>query len=139
MNNLSEILDFPIFTESNGSLSVLKGNGGVEILPFDIKRVLLMKDMNRQAVRGGHTHHKTRQVLFVISGSCTVDLDNGKEKSSVKLNKFNQGLLLEPYVWHVMKDFEENTVLLVLADNEYDEKDYIRDYNEFLRIVHPHT
>ena len=135
MNNLGQILDFPLFGAENGSLSVLKGNGGFEVLPFDIKRVLLMKDMNNRAVRGGHTHHKTRQVLFVVSGSCKVDLDNGKEKSSVILNKFNQGLLLEPYVWHVMKDFENNTVLLVLADSEYDEKDYIRNYDEFLKLV----
>lgn len=135
MNSLSQILDFPLFEGNNGSLSVLKGNGGIETLPFEIKRVLLMRDMNSKAVRGGHTHHKTRQVLFAVSGSCVVDLDNGKEKSCVLLNKFNKGLLLEPCVWHVMRDFEEGTVLLVLADNEYDERDYIRDYDEFLKFV----
>lgn len=135
MSNFYQILDFPLFGGVNGSLSVLKGNKGAEVLPFEIKRVLLMKDMKDGDVRGGHTHHKTRQVLLVVSGSCIVDLDNGKEKTSVKLEKFNQGLLLEPYVWHVMKEFAENTVLLVLADLEYDEKDYIRDYQEFLKFV----
>lgn len=133
----SVYIDLPSFDTSNGILMMAQNmstqaNGS---LPFDIKRVLVMKDMKLDDARGGHTHHKTRQVLLVVSGGCTVDLDNGKEKESIKLDKFNQGVLLEPYVWHVMKDFTPNTVLLVLADTEYNEKDYIRDYQEFLKFV----
>lgn len=129
MSNFYQILDFPSINKSNGILGMFQNVG------FDIKRVLVMKDMKENDERGGHTHHKTRQILFAVSGSCVVDLDNGKEKTSVKLEKINRGLLLEPYIWHVMKDFEENTVLLVLADTEYDEKDYIRNYQEFLKLV----
>jgi len=91
--------------------------------------------MKEDDKRGGHTHHKTRQILFAINGGCTVDLDNGKEKDSVKLDQFTKGVLLEPYVWHVMRSFEPGTILLVLADMEYNESDYIRDYNEFLKFV----
>lgn len=136
-----QLLDFPVFDTKNGILCMFQSQDvqAENKLPLDIKRVLVMKEMKQGDLRGGHTHHKTRQILFAISGGCLIDLDNGQEKESVKLSKFNQGLLLEPYVWHVMKNFESNTVLLVLADTEYDEKDYIRDYQEFLKFVHPHT
>ncbi len=111
------------------------GAAGTATLPFAIKRVLIMKGMASQDVRGGHTHHKTQQILFAVAGGCTVELDNGKEKTSVVLNAFNQGVVLLPYVWHSMKDFAEGTVLLVLADTEYDEKEYIRSYEEFRTCI----
>lgn len=137
MNNFYQVLDFPFFDTKNGLLCMFQGENvqAENKLPFDIKRVLVMKDMKENDVRGGHTHHKTRQILLAISGGCLVELDNGKEKASVKLDKFNQGVLLESYVWHIMKDFEPDTILLVLADSEYNEKDYIRDYQEFLKFV----
>ena len=139
MNNdrFYKILDFPSFDTKNGILAMFQ-RGGCSIdekLPFEIRRVLVMKDMKPEDVRGGHTHHRTRQVLFAIAGGCTVELDNGKEKTIVKLNKFNQGLLLEPYIWHIMKEYESGTILLVLANTEYDEKDYIRNYEEFLKYL----
>lgn len=136
-SNMCQVLDFPFFDTHNGLLCMFQGHD-VEAenkLPFVIKRVLVMKDMKPRDARGGHTHHKTRQVLVAISGSCIVELDNGKHTEQLRLDAFNQALLLEPYVWHVMKDFTPNTILLVLADTAYDEKDYIRDYQEFLRFV----
>mgnify|MGYP001578098491 FL=1 len=107
-----------------------------ETVPFQIKRVLCMRGMTGDAIRGGHTHHKTRQILLALSGACTVDLNNGRgEKTTVRLDALNTGLLLEPYTWHTMKNFADNTVLLVLASTLYDERDYIRNYNEFLSLV----
>lgn len=105
------------------------------LLPFPIKRVLVMKEMHTGDVRGGHTHHVTRQILFAISGSCMVDLDDGQTTGSIRLDSASTGVLLPPYVWHVMRDFSPGTVLLALADTEYDEKDYIREYDEFLRCI----
>lgn len=136
-SNFYQILDFPVSDTKNGILCMFQGQNvqAKNNLPFEIKRVLVMKDMKPNDSRGGHTHHQTRQILFAVTGGCVVQMDNGKEKDSVKLNKLNQGILLEPYVWHVMKDFEPGTILLVLADTEYDETDYIRDYNEFLKFV----
>lgn len=133
--NQNNLLDFPFFDNKKGLLTMVQSVvvGAENKLPFEIKRVLVMKGMDVGDARGGHTHHKTRQVLMAISGSCVVDLDNGKEKTSIVLNKFNQGVLLEPYVWHVMKDFSKDTILLVLADTEYDEADYIRNYDDFLK------
>lgn len=136
-NSFYQILDFPFFDSANGMLAMFQGKAAraEKKLPFNIKKVLVMKGMKPKDIRGGHTHHKTRQILFAISGSCIVDLDNGKETAIVKLDKFNQGLLLEPYVWHVMKKYSPGTILLVLADREYNENDYIRDYNKFLKFV----
>ena len=136
-NKFYEIINFPASDTKNGLLAMFQGTNvaAENKLPFKIKRVLVMKDMNAKDVRGGHTHHETKQILFAISGECIVDLDNGKEKASVKLDKFNKGVILLPYIWHVMKNFSEDTILLVLADTEYNELDYIRNYNEFLKHI----
>lgn len=137
-NHFYQLLDFPAYDTKNGVLAMFQGADTLSdrALPFPIKRVLCIKGMRADDARGGHTHHKTRQVLLALSGACNVDLDNGHgEKTTVRLEKFNTGLLLEPYVWHVMKDFEDGTVLLVLASTPYDERDYIKDYNEFLKLV----
>lgn len=136
-NNFYQILDFPSSQSINGMLAMFQGNDveSSKKLPFNIKRVLVMKGMNAGDVRGGHTHHKTRQFLLAISGGCTVELFDGKQKAEIKLGEFNKGIVLEPYVWHVMKEYEPNTILLVLADSEYDEKDYIRSYDDFLKFV----
>lgn len=104
-------------------------------VPFDIKRVLVMKGMKPGDIRGGHTHRKMQQVIFAISGGCFVELDNGKEKENVRLDSFNKGLLLSPFIWHVMRDFEPHTILLVFGDGEYDEKEYIRNYDHFLELA----
>jgi len=132
-----EMLEYPFFDTKNGILTALHAaNTGAEHkLPFEIKRVLVMRGMKEADLRGGHTHHTTNQILFAVAGSCTVELDNGHEKTEVQLDAFNKGVWLKPYVWHVMKSYAPDTVLLVLADTEYNEADYIRDYDEFLKLL----
>jgi dTDP-4-dehydrorhamnose 3,5-epimerase-like enzyme len=136
-NNFYQILDFPFHNSKNGSLIAFQNLSTHErdALPIDIKRILVIKDAKNDDVRGGHTHHKTRQILFAINGTCTVTLDNGKEKATVSLETFSRGVLLEPYVWHTMENFEPHTILLVLANTEYNEEDYIRSYDEFLKYI----
>lgn len=136
-NKLFDLIEFPSFDTKNGILTMIQEKGIVDLakMPFDIKRTLVISKMKPSDTRGGHTHHKTNQILFAVAGSCTVTLDNGSQKDKVKLDKPNQGLILYPYVWHTMENFDENTVLVVLADTEYDEKDYIRKYEDFLGFV----
>lgn len=136
-NNYYEMLTYPAFDTKNGILTALQNieTGSEHALPFNTKRVLVMTDMKEDDVRGGHTHHRTNQILFAVAGACSVDLDNGTEKTTVRLDAFNTGVLLKPYVWHVMKDFAPGTVLLVVADTEYDEDEYIRDYETFMKLV----
>lgn len=131
-----QLILFPSSDTKNGILTMFqRGQSEGSKVPFDIKKVLVTKGMSGKDIRGGHTHHKTQQLLICISGGCTVNLDNGKEQARVRLDKPTEGLLLYPYVWHTMQDFADNTILLILADTEYDEKEYIRDYNEFMKNV----
>ena len=136
-NNWYEMIEFPAHDTKNGILTAFQAaeTGADHALPFDVKRILVMRDMKEGDVRGGHTHHYTNQILFAVSGGCTVTLENGEEHAEVRLDAFNKGIWLKPYVWHVMKDYAPDTVLLVVADSTYDEADYIREYGEFERII----
>lgn len=102
-------------------------------IPFEIKRVYYMYDTKKQVQRGFHAHKSLQQILICIHGSCKVLLDNGKEKKIVFLERPYEGLYIENKMWRKMYDFSEDAVLMVLASEYYNEEDYIRDYDEFLR------
>lgn len=104
-------------------------------IPFEIKRVYYMYDTKKNVHRGFHAHKSLEQILICIHGSCKVLLDNGTEKKIVSLEKPYEGLYIANNMWREMYDFSEDAVLMVLASEYYKEKDYIRDYNEFLRMV----
>lgn len=104
-------------------------------IPFEIKRVYYIFNVAPGARRGFHAHKKLKQVLLCINGSCKILLDDGKEKKTVELNDPTQGLLLEGTVWREMFDFSADAVLLVFASDYYDENDYIRNYNDFLKYI----
>ena len=103
--------------------------------PFEIKRVYYMYDTKKDVHRGFHAHKSLEQILICIHGSCKVLLDNGTEKKIVSLEKPYEGLYIANNMWREMYDFSEDAVLMVLASEYYKEEDYIRDYNEFLRMV----
>ena len=104
-------------------------------IPFEIKRVYYMYDTKKNVHRGFHAHKSLEQILICIHGSCKVLLDNGTEKKIVSLEKPYEGLYIANNMWREMYDFSEDAVLMVLASEYYKEEDYIRDYNEFLRMV----
>lgn len=104
-------------------------------IPFKIKRVYYMYDTGKNVTRGHHAHKRLEQILICIHGSCKIRLDNGIEKCTVLLDKPFEGLYVSNVMWREMYDFSSDAVLLVLASELYDETDYIRDYNEFLRFV----
>jgi dTDP-4-dehydrorhamnose 3,5-epimerase-like enzyme len=133
---LYKIIKFPASDTKNGVLCMFQPDANKKnAVPFEIKKVLAITGMKGKDSRGAHTHHKTNQILVALTGGCTVDLENGEIKKSVTIDKLSDGLLLYPYVWHSIRNFKPNTVLLVLADTKYDEREYIRDYNEFLSYV----
>lgn len=103
-------------------------------IPFEIKRVYYMYDTKDGVHRGFHAHKTLEQIMICIHGSCKVLLDNGAEKKRVFLEKPYEGLYISNDIWREMYDFSEDAVLMVLASDYYDEKDYIRDYDEFLKI-----
>ena len=104
-------------------------------IPFEIKRVYYMYDTKKDVHRGFHAHKSLEQILICIHGSCKVLLDNGTEKKIVSLEKPYEGLYIANNMWREMYDFSEDADLMVLASEYYKEEDYIRDYNEFLRMV----
>ena len=85
--------------------------------------------------RGFHAHYKLKQVAICIAGSCRFILDNGKKKEEVLLENPNQGLIVNNMIWHEMYDFSYDCILMVLANDYYEESDYIRDYNVFLKNI----
>jgi dTDP-4-dehydrorhamnose 3,5-epimerase-like enzyme len=104
-------------------------------IPFEIKRVYYMYDTKENVRRGFHAHKNLEQILICIHGSCKVLLDNGREKKIVSLEKPYEGLYVSGNMWREMYDFSADAVLMVLASDVYNEEDYIRDYDEFLKYV----
>lgn len=104
-------------------------------IPFDIKRVYYLYETKTNVRRGFHAHRELRQVLICVHGSCKILLDNGCEKETVLLDKPDFGLVIEADIWREMFDFSDGAVLLVLASELYDESDYIRNYDDFLKYL----
>ncbi len=111
-------IDIPQHKDERGSLGVIDGQ-----IPFTIKRVFYMYDV--KSMRGGHGHFKTQMVLLVVAGGCLIEIVSKNDgHRTVKLEDPGKGLLLEPGEWHLLKDFSENTVVMVFASTKYDPKDY---------------
>lgn len=104
-------------------------------IPFEIKRVYYMYDTKKGVRRGFHAHKSLEQILICIHGTCKILLDNGNEKKIVSLEKPYEGLYISNDMWREMYDFSADAVLLVLASDYYEEEDYIRNYDEFLKCI----
>ncbi len=100
-------------------------------VPFAIKRVFYLFDIPGGESRGAHAHRKCHQFLVAASGAFEVLLDDGRTQRQVMLNRPNIGLHIPPGLWASEINFSSGSVCLVLASELYDEKDYIRNYNEF--------
>jgi len=123
------IVDLRKINDPRGNLTPIEG--GTDI-PFDIKRVYYLYDVPGGESRGAHAHKELCQLIVAANGSFTVTLNDGKNKKSFNLKRSYYGLLVVPGIWRDLDDFSSGAVLLCLASEHYDEKDYIRDYNEFL-------
>ncbi|MDA0316381.1 MAG: FdtA/QdtA family cupin domain-containing protein [Bacteroidetes bacterium] len=124
---MSKIINIPKITDTRGNLGVLEK----ETVPFDIKRVYYLFDVPSSAYRGGHAHIDQLELLVALSGSFDVKLHDGKSETLVRLNKPDKGLLIEKGVWRELDNFSSGAVCLVLASDEFDETDYIRDFETF--------
>jgi len=115
-----------------GDLSV--GNFGSDI-PFNPHRYFLVFNVPSTKTRGEHAHHRCKQFLVCIKGSCSVLVDDGSIRKEVLLNKPDLGLYLPPLIWGVQYKYSKDAVLLVFASEAYDTTDYIREYSEFIKLV----
>ena len=127
-----KLIDMKIFGDERGKLVSLEGNKNV---PFDIKRVYYIFDTLPDQVRGKHAHKDLEQIIVAMDGSCEFILDDGKERRSIWLNRPDVGLYIGNNVWREMQNFSYGCKLLVLASKHYDEKEYIRNYEDFVREV----
>ncbi|ASG87750.1 sugar 3,4-ketoisomerase [Salmonella enterica] len=104
-------------------------------IPIEIKRVYYMFDTDTNVRRGFHAHKRLTQVAISIKGSCKFLLDDGEAVEHVLLDSPSAGLVIEPMVWHEMYDYSDDCILMILADDYYDEDDYIRNYEQFKSMV----
>lgn len=130
--NLIEWVDAPDFGDHRGSLVVLESNKNI---PFDVKRLYYIFNVKSDVPRGFHAHKELKQIAFCVKGKCKMLMDNGIEKDEVWIDQANKGLLIPSMVWHEMHDFSDDCIMLVLASDYYDECDYIREYDEFIKVV----
>ena len=103
-------------------------------IPFDVKRIYYLYDVPSGQQRGGHAHYKLEQYIIAASGSFDVLLDDGKNKKKITLNRPNFALHIVSGLWRELHNFSSGSISLVLASEKYDEKDYIRDYYDFLKL-----
>ncbi len=123
------IIDIPKIEDVRGKLAVVE-NG---LLPFKMKRVYYLFDIPAGAYRGGHAHIKEQGFLIAMSGSFEVVLKDGFDEKKILLNRPDQGLLIPSGIWRELQGFSQGSIGVVVNSDEFDESDYIRDYQTFLR------
>lgn len=126
------VLQFADLGDERGKLVVIEGGKAV---PFDIQRVFYIYESDPDVVRGQHANRESEFVLINVAGQSKVRITDGIEEFIVELNKPMMGIYIPRMIWKDMYDFSEDSVLLVLASTHYDGKEYIRNYDEYLRIM----
>ena len=124
------LISFEKIFDERGDLTVLEGK---DQLPFEVKRLFYVR--NPAGERGNHAHKTLIELLIPMSGSLTVEVEDGHNKQSFKLSPNGTGLLMPPMVWARQHGFSRDCTYLVVASNGYDESDYIRDYCDYIRLA----
>jgi len=127
-----KLIELPRITDPRGNLTFIeRGNH----LPFEIKRVYYLYDVPGGATRAGHGHKTLEQLMIAMSGSFDVELDDGRAKKKYHLNRSYYGLYIPPMIWREIDNFSSGSVCLVLASDLFNESDYYRDHQDFLRAA----
>lgn len=130
--NDCRIIELPKITDPRGNLTFVEG---MRHVPFEIKRVYYLYDVPGGADRGAHAHKTLHQFIVAMSGSFDVVLNDGDRQRRFHLNRSYYGLYVCPMMWRYLDNFSSGAVCMVLASSPYDPDDYVRDYQEFLRLV----
>ena len=126
-----KIIELPKFLDARGNLSFAQNDTHI---PFEIKRTYWLYDVPGGESRGGHAYRETEEFVIALSGSFDVIVDDGKEKKTFHLNRSYYGLYIPKGMWREMDNFSTNSLALEFASTQYDPADYIRDYDEFLKL-----
>ena len=127
-----KIITLKVHGDSRGKLIALEN---LHDIPFEIKRVYWIYDTIPDFNRGYHAHKELEQLIVAVDGSCQFILDDGNTREKVWLNRPDVGLYIGPNMWREMHHFSYGCKLMVLASKFYDEKEYIRSYDEFIRSI----
>ena len=128
----SKLIDLPKISTRKGAITPIYGG---EHVPFQIRRIYYLYDVPGGESRGGHAHIALQQLIVSVMGAFDVILDDGNERKKIHLDRSYYGLYVPTMIWRELENFSSGGICLVLASEVYDEKDYIRDYPEFLRII----
>jgi dTDP-4-dehydrorhamnose 3,5-epimerase-like enzyme len=128
------LYELPLIRDPRGSLSYAQYD---ETLPFLPRRFFIVFDVGEGQVRGSHAHRTVHQLLICVKGSCRVLLDDGKTRDQVLLDRQQLALYIPPKIWATQEQFSSDAVLSVLASEAYDPDEYIRDYDEFVKLTNP--
>ncbi len=125
------IIELPKFTDPRGNLSFVEE---LKHIPFEIKRTYWIYDVPGGEDRGGHAFKENQEVVIALSGAFDVVVDDGECKKKFELNRSYYGLYIPAGLWRTMENFSTNSFALEFGSVKYSSEDYIRDYNEFLKL-----
>lgn len=129
---LPHLIELPQFLDDRGNLSALQEG---DQIPFQSRRIYWIYDVPGGQIRGSHGFRNTQEIVIALSGSFDVVLHDGHTESIFPLNRSYTALYVPQLVWRTLRNFSTNSVALILASTEYDETDYIRDFDEFRDLV----
>ena len=129
--NGPQIINLPKFLDARGNLSFVEQE---KHIPFVIKRAYWIYDVPGGECRGGHAYRNNEEFIISLSGSFDVVLNDGTEKKVFSLNRSYHGLYVPKGLWREMENFSTNSLALILSSTDYNVQDYIRDYDEFLKM-----
>ena len=127
-----KVIELPKIADPRGNLTFVEGKSQID---FEIKRVYYLYDVPGGSKRGSHAHKKLQQFVVAMSGSFDITLDDGSSTKTFHLNRSYYGLYICPMTWRRLDNFSSGAVCLVMASEYYDEKDYIRSYDDFKKIA----
>lgn len=125
------IIELPKFSDPRGNLSFAEQNHHI---PFQIQRTYWIYDVPGGESRGGHAFVNTEEFIIALSGGFDVTVDDGTHKKTFTLNRSYYGLYIPKGLWRKMENFSTNSLALEFASTRYDVTDYVRDYNEYLKL-----
>ena len=132
MKELGRIITLPKIFDPRGNLTVAEGETNI---PFAIARAYWTYDVPGGESRGGHAHKECQEFIIAANGSFSVTLDDGEQKNTYHLNHPWEGLFVDVNIWRTLDDFSSGSLCLVLASHKFEEEDYIREYDEYLRFI----
>ena len=125
-----KLINLPKVEDRRGNLSFLENNNQI---PFKIERAYWIYDVPGGEIRGGHAYKSLNEFIIALSGSFDIILDDGRKKEKYSLNRSYYGLYIPRLIWRHMENFSTNALAVIVADQVYNEEDYLRDYDEFSR------